>query len=341
MPGRYNVAWFEADEARDYHLFCAEYCGTEHSRDDRLGAWCWSPRPTRPGWRGGPAPVSPGGRRREALHRAQLRHLPPRRLGGRGAAARTASSARRSTFRTARPSSPTTAYIRESILNPAARVVAGYQPIMPTYQGQLERGATSCSSSPTSSPCRRRGGGDAGSEASPCPGWCRMSSDGTGRADGRSHGAATLPKEHYLNADYGVRSWLLTIDHKRIALLYLLSITVMFFLGGAYAVLIRLELLDPAGRPRHRRDLQQALHRPRRAHGLLLHDPGHPRGPGELPDPAHDRGPGPGLPADQPALAGTLRHRRRCSPSTPSSPAASTRAGPSTRPTARPSPTPT
>ncbi len=54
-------------------------------------------------------------------------------------------------------------------------------------------------------------------------------------------------RENYLNAEYGVRSWLLTTDHKRIALLYLLSITVMFFVGGFFALLIRLELLTPAG----------------------------------------------------------------------------------------------
>ena len=54
-------------------------------------------------------------------------------------------------------------------------------------------------------------------------------------------------REHYLNADYGIRSWLLTIDHKRIALLYLASITLFFFLGGFFAVLIRLELLTPQG----------------------------------------------------------------------------------------------
>jgi cytochrome c oxidase subunit 1 len=50
----------------------------------------------------------------------------------------------------------------------------------------------------------------------------------------------------YLNVDYGIRSWLLTVDHKRIALLYLGSITVMFFLGGVFALVIRLELLTPA-----------------------------------------------------------------------------------------------
>jgi cytochrome c oxidase subunit I len=54
-------------------------------------------------------------------------------------------------------------------------------------------------------------------------------------------------RENYLNAEYGVRSWLLTTDHKRIALLYLLSISFFFFIGGFFALLIRLELLTPAG----------------------------------------------------------------------------------------------
>jgi cytochrome c oxidase subunit 1 len=52
---------------------------------------------------------------------------------------------------------------------------------------------------------------------------------------------------HYLNADYGIRSWLLTKDHKRIGLLYLLSITFFFGLGGLFAVLIRLDLATPKG----------------------------------------------------------------------------------------------
>ena len=41
-----------------------------------------------------------------------------------------------------------------------------------------------------------------------------------------------MPHEDYLNASYGIRSWLLTTDHKRIALLYLGSVTFFFFLGG-------------------------------------------------------------------------------------------------------------
>ncbi|HEV8523879.1 MAG TPA: cytochrome c oxidase subunit I [Terriglobales bacterium] len=58
---------------------------------------------------------------------------------------------------------------------------------------------------------------------------------------------AVTPREHYLNAEYGIRSWLLTTDHKRIALLYLISITFFFFLGGAFATIVRLELMTPAG----------------------------------------------------------------------------------------------
>jgi cytochrome c oxidase subunit I len=56
-----------------------------------------------------------------------------------------------------------------------------------------------------------------------------------------------MPEKHYLNDNYGIRSWLLTKDHKRIAVLYLFSITFFFLLGGLFAALIRLELLTPAG----------------------------------------------------------------------------------------------
>ncbi len=57
----------------------------------------------------------------------------------------------------------------------------------------------------------------------------------------------TAEREHYLNQEYGIKSWLLTTDHKRIALLYLIAITFFFFIGGFFALLIRLELLTPAG----------------------------------------------------------------------------------------------
>jgi cytochrome c oxidase subunit I len=59
--------------------------------------------------------------------------------------------------------------------------------------------------------------------------------------------APAVERENYLNVDYGLRSWLLTTDHKRIAILYLISITFMFFVGGFAATMIRLELLTPTG----------------------------------------------------------------------------------------------
>lgn len=56
---------------------------------------------------------------------------------------------------------------------------------------------------------------------------------------------ATLPKRTYLNNELGLKSWLLTGDHKRIGILYMISITFFFLIGGIFALLIRLELLTP------------------------------------------------------------------------------------------------
>jgi cytochrome c oxidase subunit 1 len=58
---------------------------------------------------------------------------------------------------------------------------------------------------------------------------------------------ATPPRTTYLNCRYGLKSWLLTLDHKRIAILYLLTTVFFFMIGGTAAALIRLELLTPAG----------------------------------------------------------------------------------------------
>jgi cytochrome c oxidase subunit 1 len=52
---------------------------------------------------------------------------------------------------------------------------------------------------------------------------------------------------NYLNVDYGALSWLLTKDHKRIGILYMVSISLMFILGGFFAMMMRLELLTPEG----------------------------------------------------------------------------------------------
>ncbi|MDT7806547.1 MAG: cytochrome c oxidase subunit [Acidobacteriota bacterium] len=75
-----------------------------------------------------------------------------------------------------------------------------------------------------------------------------------------------FPTVNYLNADYGIKSWLLTKDHKRIAILYLISVTFFFAIGGAYAMAIRLELLTPAG------DLMQSstYNKVFTAHGIMM-----------------------------------------------------------------------
>ena len=71
----------------------------------------------------------------------------------------------------------------------------------------------------------------------------------------------TVERENYLNSNYGIKSWLLTTDHKRIAMLYLISITAMFWIGGFFAMLIRLELLTPAGDVPWSRELGRELAR--------------------------------------------------------------------------------
>jgi len=62
-----------------------------------------------------------------------------------------------------------------------------------------------------------------------------------------SPAAADHGAENYLNHEYGIKSWLLTVDHKRIGLLYLITTTMFFALGGVFAGLIRLELMTPQG----------------------------------------------------------------------------------------------
>src|SRR5271168_1210456 len=56
---------------------------------------------------------------------------------------------------------------------------------------------------------------------------------------------AVMPRRSYLNDEHGLMSWLLTRDHKRIGVLYLITITLFFLIGGTFAGLIRLELLTP------------------------------------------------------------------------------------------------
>src|SRR3954463_15949413 len=59
--------------------------------------------------------------------------------------------------------------------------------------------------------------------------------------------ATTHPEKNYLTSETTVKSWLLTTDHKRIGILYMISITLFFFVGGLAATLMRLELATPKG----------------------------------------------------------------------------------------------
>ena len=122
---------------------------------------------------------------------------------------------------------------------------------------------------------------------------------------------STVPqRQSYLDAPYGIAAWLLTKDHKRIAMLYLISITIFFAIGGLFALGIRLELLTPKGDLLSPRRLQQAVHAARRRDDLLLPDPVDSGDARQLPHPDHVRHEGPGVSAHQPAELVPLRHRR-------------------------------
>jgi cytochrome c oxidase subunit 2 len=152
LPGRYTTAWFNATKPGEYHLFCAEYCGTQHSgmigrivvmEPAAFQAWLSETPPIVPmsgqttsvaaADSGSLSPVAAG----EALftqkacitcHQPQGGALGPSLVGVYG-----------STVKLADGSTVTAddAYVRESILNPTAKVVTGFQPVMPTFQGQI------------------------------------------------------------------------------------------------------------------------------------------------------------------------------------------------------------
>lgn len=135
LPGRYTSLWFEATKLGSYHLFCAEYCGTEHSR--MIGTIHVMEPQDYQNWLTGGVANEPmevtGGRLFEqyachTCHKDDGKGRGPSLVGvygksvgleGGGAAV------------------VNEAYIRESILNPAAKLVAGYKPIMPTFKGQI------------------------------------------------------------------------------------------------------------------------------------------------------------------------------------------------------------
>jgi cytochrome c oxidase subunit 2 len=135
VPGRYNMAWFRATKTGVYHLFCAEYCGTEHSK--MIGrVVVMEPEEYQVWLAGGPAPESPvlAGEKLFTELNCITCHRPDD--AGRGPVLNGIFGRPVSLLGGERVAADE-AYVRESILSPAAKVAAGYQPVMPTYQGQV------------------------------------------------------------------------------------------------------------------------------------------------------------------------------------------------------------
>jgi cytochrome c oxidase subunit 2 len=135
VPGRYNETWFRATTPGRYHLFCAEYCGTEHSK--MIGSiYVMEPAAYQQWLAGGPAPVSPLALGQKLFTE---RNCATCHYGETGARGPVLNGLPGSEVLLAGGQTVTAddTYLRESILTPAAKVVAGYQPIMPTYAGQL------------------------------------------------------------------------------------------------------------------------------------------------------------------------------------------------------------
>jgi cytochrome c oxidase subunit 2 len=133
IPGRYNVLWFTAIKPGKYHLFCAEYCGTKHSG---MIGWIYAMEPTEfQAWLGGgnasDTPAAAGGKLFEsqgciACHREGSPIPAPLLKNVFGSTV---------TLQSGATVIADESYIRESIVNPQAKVVAGFQPLMPTFQG--------------------------------------------------------------------------------------------------------------------------------------------------------------------------------------------------------------
>jgi cytochrome c oxidase subunit 2 len=136
VPGRYTTFWFEATKAGTFHLFCAEYCGVEHSR---MGGSIVVMEPREyeqwiAGGASGTEAALPSGEELftakvcDTCHRPTSDLLAPYLQGLFGSRVELTSGETVIADET---------YLRESILEPAAKVVAGYTPLMPTYAGQL------------------------------------------------------------------------------------------------------------------------------------------------------------------------------------------------------------
>jgi len=133
LPGRYVNIWFNATKPGRYHLFCAEYCGTRHS--GMIGEVIVMEANEYQEWLSGGGPegsLASAGEKLFADLACNTCHRPD--SVGRGPVLN-GLFGKTVTTQTGEMVVVDEAYIRESILNPGARIAAGYQPIMPTFQG--------------------------------------------------------------------------------------------------------------------------------------------------------------------------------------------------------------
>lgn len=138
IPGRYSSVWFRADKPGTYHLFCAEYCGAEHSR--MIGSVTVMERQGYEAWlTGGPSAGQSMAASGEQLFQSLGCVTCHVDAPGRPARAPQLNGVYGTDVQLAGGSSVKVddTYIRESILNPTAKVVAGWVPIMNPYQGQV------------------------------------------------------------------------------------------------------------------------------------------------------------------------------------------------------------
>ncbi len=135
VPGRYNVAWFRATRPGRYHLLCSEYCGTEHSR--MTGEIVVMEPAAYEAWlAGGPPPESPAVAGEKLFNELNCVTCHKPDSGGRGPVL-IGIYGKPVHLSTGETVTADDAYIRESIVTPAAKVVAGYQPVMPSFEGQV------------------------------------------------------------------------------------------------------------------------------------------------------------------------------------------------------------
>jgi cytochrome c oxidase subunit 2 len=133
LPGRYVNIWFHATTPGRYHLFCAEYCGTRHS--GMIGDVIVMEANQYQEWLSGGGPegsLASAGEKLFADLACNTCHRPD--SGGRGPVLN-GLFGKTITTEAGEMVLVDEAYIRESILNPSAKISAGYQPIMPTFQG--------------------------------------------------------------------------------------------------------------------------------------------------------------------------------------------------------------